>query len=491
MNLLEIVIVCPLVGAGLLLLLPSRYEEAARMIALLTSCLALLFSLFLWIEFDSSSSQFQYCVDRPWIPSANFSFALGVDGISLFFVLLTTLLIPLCLLCGWASVKTAVREYCFSFLILESSILLIFTALDLMLFYIFFETVLIPMFAVIGIWGSRERKIRAAYQFFLYTLIGSLLLLIALIAIYNEVGSLDYRVLREVTFQKDIEPFLWLAFFASFAVKVPLIPVHLWLPEAHVEAPTAGSVLLAGVLLKLGTYGLLRFSMVLFPTASFQFTPFVFLLSLLGIVYASLTTLRQVDLKKVIAYSSVAHMGVVTLGLFAYTLEGIEGSLLLQLSHGVVSGGLFLCIGFLYDRTKTRALAYYSGLVHTMPVFTTVFLIFTLGNIGFPLTSSFPAEMLAFLGTYKVNPLCAFIAATGMITGAAYSLWLINRVAFGMVKTSYFSAFADFGRREFWTVFPLVALTFWMGIFPDTFLEPIHPSALMVLEHIKSSLRVA
>ena len=484
MTLLEYILLCPLIGASAILFLPPQKARLGQVIALSVSCFTLLLSLLLWLQFDSSTSDFQFCVERPWIPSANFSFALGVDGISLFFVILTCLLTPICLLAGWTSLQTAPREYCFAFLILETSVILIFTALDLMLFYVFFETVLIPMFAVIGIWGSRERKIRAAYQFFLYTLLGSLLMLLAILALYIESGSLDYRVLRECIVSPEKQWFLWLAFFASFAVKVPLIPVHLWLPEAHVEAPTAGSVLLAGVLLKLGSYGLLRFSMVLFPQASVLFAPFVFLLSLVGIVYASLTTVRQIDLKKIIAYSSVAHMGVVTLGLFSWTLQGIEGSLLLQLSHGVVSGGLFLCIGSLYDRTKTRLLPYYSGLVQTMPVFATIFLILTLANIGVPGTSSFPAEMLAFFGTFKVNPFAGVLAATGMISGAAYSLWLYNRLIFGNIKLHAFQSFADFSRRETWMLLPLVVLAFWMGVSPDVFLTPMHPATMLVLEHM-------
>ena len=489
MSLLETIVVCPLLGAIGLLFLPSGSTATgstgrlAYSIAFAVSCWTLVLSLFLWVQFDSGTADFQFCVERAWIPSANLSCALGIDGISLFFVLLTTLLTPICLLTGWTSVQVYPKEYCIAFLVLESSVILIFTALDLMFFYVFFETVLIPMFAVVGIWGSRERKVRAAYQFFLYTFLGSVLMLLALLALYIDAGSLDYRILREFALSPEKQWFLWLAFFASFAVKVPLIPVHLWLPEAHVEAPTAGSVLLAGVLLKLGSYGLLRFSMVLFPHASLVFAPAVFLLSLLGVVYASLTTLRQVDLKKIIAYSSVAHMGVVTLGLFSWTLQGVEGSLLLQLSHGAVSAGLFLCIGSLYDRTKTRVLPYYSGLVQTMPVFATIFLILTLANIGVPGTSSFPAEMLAFFGTFKVNPLAGILAATGMVTGAAYSLWLYNRLIFGTIKTHAFQSFADFSRREVWMLLPLVILALWMGITPDVFLTPMHPATMLVLEY--------
>lgn len=484
LTLLETVVLSPLIGALLICAVPSRNPRMVQVLALLCSCCTLILSLFLWVQFDLTTAQFQFCYDRPWIPNANFSFALGLDGISLFFVLLTALLTPICLLAGWTNLQTSIREYCLSFLILETSVLLIFTSLDLMLFYVFFETVLIPMFLVIGIWGSRERKIRAAYQFFLYTFLGSVLMLIALLALYLEAGSLDYRVLRECAFSPEKQLLLWLAFFASFAVKVPLIPVHLWLPEAHVEAPTAGSVLLAGVLLKLGSYGLLRFSMVLFPYASVVCAPFVFLLSLLGVVYASLTTIRQVDLKKIIAYSSVAHMGIVTLGLFSWNIQGIEGSLLLQLSHGVVSGGLFLCIGCLYDRTKTRLLPYYSGLVQTMPVYAILFLVLTLANIGVPGTSSFPAEMLSMFGAFQVNPLSGIIAATGMISGAAYSLWLYNRVIFGTIKLHAFQAFADLSRREVCMILPLVVLAIWMGITPDVFLSPMHPATLLVLEHM-------
>lgn len=481
MSLLSCVICTPLLGSALLCLLPERHPILLKTVALWTSCLTLLASLFLWITFDSGSAQFQHIQVVPWIGNANLDVLLGIDGISLFFVLLTTLLTPICLLVGWSSVTHMHREYCIAFLCMESLVLLVFCTLDLLLFYVFFESVLIPMFLVIGIWGARARKIRAAYQFFLYTLLGSVLMLVAILSMYLQAGSTDYLTLTLCDFSEERQILLWLAFFASFAVKVPMIPVHLWLPEAHVEAPTAGSVVLAGVLLKLGSYGLLRFSMVLFPYASTYFTPLVFLMSLVGIVYASLTTLRQVDLKKVIAYSSVAHMGIVTLGLFSANVQGIEGSLLLQLSHGLVSGALFLCVGVVYDRYKTRLIPYYSGLVHTMPVYALVFLFFTMANLAFPGTSSFPAEMLCLVGSYQANTFACVVAATGMILGAAYSLWLYNRVVYGTFKPHALTHFADINRREFFTILPLLVLSVWMGVYPESFLSCMHASVVHMI----------
>ena len=394
------------------------------------------------------------------------NFVLGIDGISLFFVILTTFLIPVCILLSWTSITVYVKEYCIAFLVLESLLIAVFCVLDLLLFYIFFESVLIPMFIIIGVWGSRERKIRAAYQFFLYTLFGSVLMLLAILLLYFQTGTLDLEILYISKLSETRQLFLWLAFFASFAVKVPMVPVHIWLPEAHVEAPTAGSVILAGILLKLGTYGFLRFSIPLFPYATFYFTPLIYTMSIVAIIYTSLTTLRQIDLKKIIAYSSVAHMNFVTLGLFSLNCQGIEGSILLMISHGLVSPALFLCVGVLYDRHKTRLLRYYSGCGRTMPLFALLFVFFTMANISLPGTSSFIGEFLVFTGTYQNNSWIAFMAATGMVLGAAYALWLCNRLLYGVTKPHFITSFSDISRREFFMFLPFVISILWIGIYP-------------------------
>jgi proton-translocating NADH-quinone oxidoreductase chain M len=341
------------------------------------------------------------------------------------------------------------------------------------------------MFLIIGVWGSRERKIRAAYQFFLYTLIGSLFMLLAILLIYFQVGTTDVQILLTTEFSERRQLFLWFAFFASFAVKIPMLPFHIWLPEAHVEAPTAGSVILAGVLLKLGGYGFLRFSIPMFPEATIFFTPLVYTMSVLAIIYASLTTLRQVDLKKIIAYSSVAHMNFCTIGMFTLNVQGIEGSILLMLSHGIVSSALFLCIGVLYDRHHTRIVKYYSGLVHTMPLFVVTFCVFTLANLSLPGTSSFVGEFLILVGAYQSNTVTTFLAATGMVLGGAYSVWLFNRVCFGNLKMFSLQGFRDMDRRETFIFIPLLFLTFFMGVYPEIFLDGIHVSVIDLLTHIK------
>jgi proton-translocating NADH-quinone oxidoreductase chain M len=354
--------------------------------------------------------------------------------------------------------------------------------LDLLIFYVFFESVLIPMFLIIGVWGSRERKIRAAYQFFLYTLFGSVLMLLAILLIHFQTGTTDYQILLATEFSEKRQLLLWLAFFASFAVKVPMVPVHIWLPEAHVEAPTAGSVILAGILLKLGTYGFLRFSIPMFPEATLFYTPLIYTRSVIAIIYASLTTLRQVDLKKIIAYSSVAHMNYVTLGIFSLNLQGIEGSLLLMFSHGLVSSALFLCVGCLYERSHTRLVKYYGGAVQTMPIFSLIFLFFTLGNISLPGTSSFVGEFLILAGAFQTNPFAGTLAASGMIFGTAYSMWLFNRVIFGNIKTQSFSSFADLNRREVYMFLPFIFGVLWMGLYPEMFLEGMHVSVANLIQ---------
>ncbi len=484
--LLPTLILLPLGGSLLLSFVPSSSEKLIKVGGLLISSLTFLLSLFAWIFFDPSSTKFQFVYEAPWLGTSNIYLILGIDGISLFFVILSAFLIPICLLAGWQSIERQ-KEYVIAFLVLEALMISVFCLLDLFLFYVFFESVLIPMFFIIGIFGSRERKIRAAYQFFLYTLLGSVLMLLGILMIYSQTGTTQVELLYTQEFSELSQIILWLSFFASFAVKVPMVPVHIWLPEAHVEAPTAGSVILAGILLKLGTYGFLRFSIPLFPEASLYFTPLVFTMSVIAVIYTSLTTVRQVDLKKVIAYSSVAHMNFVTLGLFSLNPQGVEGSLLLMLSHGLVSPALFLCIGALYDRHKTRLVRYYGGSVRTMPIFSAVFLFFTMGNISLPGTSSFVGEFLVLAGTFEANPLICFLGATGMVLGAAYSLWLYNRIVFGAFKPHFISTYADLNRREFFTFVPLIVAVLWMGVYPEVFLNEIHASVSHLLQNLSSS----
>lgn len=488
-NLLLVLIAIPLLGALIILCIPKEKTKVLKSVGLWASGLTLSLSQGLWIFFDENSERFQFAWSTTEIarfPTMNASGTqtalLGLDGISVYFVLLTTLLIPLCLLISWDSIKTSVKEYQIAFLIMESALIIVFSVLDVVFFYIFFETLLIPMFLVIGIWGSRTRKIRAAYQLFLYTLLGSILMLLAILVIYSEIGSTSYEVIlaNRDKLSSERELLLWLAFFASFAVKVPMFPVHLWLPEAHVEAPTAGSVLLAGILLKLGTYGLLRFSLPFFPNASLYFTPLVYTLSVLAIIYTSLTTLRQIDLKKIIAYSSVAHMGLVTLGLFTNNLQGIEGALLIMISHGFVSSALFMCIGVLYDRYHTRLLKYYGGIAQHMPLFAFIFVFFSLANLGLPGTSSFIGEFLTLVGAVQSSFVVTVLASTGMVLGAAYSIWLCNRILFGH-STSHTMVYTDVNMRELFAFIPLISLTLIMGIYPKLFLDVMHLSVTQTL----------
>jgi proton-translocating NADH-quinone oxidoreductase chain M len=474
----------PLFGIILLFFVPDTRSDLQKTIGLCTSLLTFFLSIFLWLQFDMSSPKYQFVEKFFSVPYSNMHIYIGVDGISLFFILLTTFLIPVCLLASWDSIKIYIREYSIAFLFLEAVLICVFTVLDVLFFYIFFEAVLIPMFLIIGIWGSRERKIRAAYQFFVYTLVGSVLMLLAIMYIYYQVGTTDVQVLTSVSFDYNTQIILWLAFFASLAVKIPMVPAHIWLPEAHSEAPTAGSVILAGVLLKMGGYGFLRFSIPMFPDASIYFTPLVYTLSVIAVIYTSLTTLRQVDMKRIIAYSSVAHMGFVTIGLFTLNIQGIEGSMLLMLSHGVVSSALFLCVGVVYDRHKTRIIKYYSGLTVKMPLFSITFLFFILANMGFPGTSSFVSEFLVLVGAFKSNVFVTALAATGVIWGAGYSIWLYNRVAFGNIRTSHISEFHDLDRREFMVFVPCILLVFLMGIYPEIFLNAMHVSITHLIEQV-------
>ena len=482
--LLSNLILIPLIGSLLVLFIPSQYKETIKVTVLSFSLAEFLLSLMMWMSFDNSSSRFQFVEAYNWIESSNIIFYLGVDGISLFFILLTTLLIPICLLASWDAIKFNEKEYFIAFLAMEALVIAVFCVLDIILFYVFFESVLIPMFIIIGVWGSRERRIRAAYMFFLYTLLGSVLMLLAILYIYYQVGTTDYQILLTTTFDPEVQKLLWLAFFASFAVKVPMLPVHIWLPEAHVEAPTAGSVILAGILLKLGSYGFLRFSLPLFPYASVYFTPLIYAFACVAVIYTSLTAIRQTDLKRIIAYASVAHMNLVLIGMFVYNLQGLEGSILQQLSHGLVSGALFLCVAVIYDRHHTRLVKYYSGLAHTMPIYIAIFMFFSMANIALPGTSSFVGEFLILAGAFQTNTTVCVLSATGMILGGGYSLWLFNRVAFGNIKVQYMGAFSDVDKREFATLLPLIILTLVMGIYPEIFLDPMHLSCSNLLAQL-------
>jgi len=487
LNLLAFVNTLPLVGGLLCFLIPVQFRnDFLRAFALLISLLTFSASLLLWIGFDESSSEFQYVYSIEGLRFSNISVSFGVDGISIFFILLTTFLVPLCLLGSWEKPTIKLREYFGAFLIMEGFILIVFSVLDLLVFYIFFEAVLIPMFMIIGIFGSRERKVRAAYFFFLYTLLGSVFMLLALALIYFESGTTDYQILVANPIADNKQYLLWLGFFASFAVKVPMLPVHIWLPEAHVEAPTAGSVILAGVLLKLGSYGMIRFSLPLFPLASLYFKPLVYALSIIAIIYTSLTAIRQSDMKRVIAYASVAHMNMTLVGLFSESAQGIEGSILQMLAHGLVSAALFFCIGVLYDRHHSRIISYYGGLVLTMPVYAVVFLFFSLANIGFPGTANFVGEFLILLGTFQTNSFAAFLSATSLVLGGAYSLWLYNRLVYGNFKTQFVNYSLDLSRREFFVFLPLLVLTLGIGIYPSFILNPMHVSCAHLLQQLEA-----
>jgi proton-translocating NADH-quinone oxidoreductase chain M len=485
-SLLFNIILLPLVGAIIILFIKDTNVRLIKNVALAFSMASFTLSTLLWVLFDRSTAKFQFVEEFLWIPSSNINFFIGIDGISLFFVLLTTLLVPLCILASFDSVKIYVKEYMIAFLVMEALLIIVFSILDLLLFYVFFESVLIPMFLIVGVWGSRERKVRAAYMLFLYTLIGSVLMLLAILLMYSIAGTTDYQVLLTTPFNESLQKILWLAFFASFAVKVPMVPVHIWLPEAHVEAPTAGSVILAGVLLKLGSYGLIRFSLPLFPSATVFFTPLVYTMAAIAVVYTSLTAIRQTDMKRIIAYASVAHMNVILIGMFAMNAQGLEGAIIQQLAHGFVSSALFLCVGVLYDRHHTRLVKYYSGMAHTMPIFVTIFLFFTLANIAMPGTAGFVGEFLILVGAFQVNTTIAVLGATGMVLGGGYSLWLFNRIAYGNLKVQALKSFSDMSRREFFVQLPLIVGTLVMGIYPEIFLDPMHTSVANLIEHINS-----
>ncbi|HIJ63465.1 MAG TPA: NADH-quinone oxidoreductase subunit M [Rhodospirillaceae bacterium] len=476
--LLSITTFLPLLGAAFILTIRGDAAVVARNsrnVALMTSVVTFLVSLLVWVNFNPASAEFQMVDQARWLPGYAIVYKMGVDGISLFFILLSTFLTPLCLLSAWEAVQVRVKEYMIAFLILETMMVGMFCALDLVLFYVFFEGVLIPMFIIIGVWGG-ARRVYAAFKFFLYTLLGSVLMLLAILAMYYDAHTTDIQVLLAHRFPVYMQSWLWLAFFASFAVKVPMWPVHTWLPDAHVEAPTAGSVILAGVLLKMGGYGFLRFSVPMFPLASHDFAPLVYTLSIVAVIYTSLVALVQEDMKKLIAYSSVAHMGLVTIGIFTVQVQGIEGAIYQMLSHGIVAGALFLCVGVVYDRMHTREIARYGGLNARMPAYAIVFMLFTLASVGLPGTSGFVGEFLVLLGAFQVNSWVAAFAATGLILGAAYMLYLYRRVVFGKLTRDDLKSILDLSPREITVFAPLIVVVLWMGIYPSTFLGPMHAS---------------
>ena len=482
----------PLVGAFLILLIRDDGPAARRNIrnvALLTTAFTFVLSLFIWIGFDNNYAGFQFVEKVAWLDSG-ISYHMGVDGISMLFVILTTFLMPLCVLASWESVQNRVKEYMIAFLILETLMIGVFCALDIVLFYVFFEAGLIPMFIIIGVWGGK-RRVYASFKFFLYTLLGSVLMLLAMMAMFWQAGTTDIPTLLTHDFPQGMQHWLWLAFFASFAVKMPMWPVHTWLPDAHVEAPTAGSVVLAAVLLKMGGYGFLRFSLPMFPDASLFFQPLVFALSAIAIVYTSLVALMQEDIKKLIAYSSVAHMGFVTMGIFALNVEGIQGGIFQMLSHGLISGALFLCVGVVYDRMHTREISAYGGLVNNMPIYAVVFLIFTMANVGLPGISGFVGEFLTLVAVFKVNTWVALVATTGVILSAAYALWLYRRVVFGPLVKEGLKGLADLNTREKAIIYPLVLFVIFFGVYPAPVLDVTAASVDALVNNVTLSLEGA
>ncbi len=481
----------PLVGVAFLLCLRGDDKatlDNARWAALITTVATFLLSLWAWGRFDPASAAFQMVEERRWL-SAGIGYKLGVDGMSMPFVLLTTFLMPFCILASWESITTRVKEYLVAFLVLETLMIGVFCALDLVLFYLFFEGGLIPMFLIIGVWGGK-RRVYASFKFFLYTLLGSLLMLLAIMAMYGIAGTTDITVLLKTSFPASTQTWLWLAFFASFAVKMPMWPVHTWLPDAHVEAPTAGSVILAAILLKMGGYGFIRFSLPMFPDASLYFAPLVWTMSIIAIVYTSLVALVQEDMKKLIAYSSVAHMGFVTMGLFAMNQQGVQGAVFQMVSHGLVSGALFLCVGVVYDRMHTRDIAAYGGLVKVMPLYAVAFMVFTLANVGLPGTSGFVGEFLTLIGTFVANSWVAFFATTGVILSAAYALYLYRRVIFGALDKPSLAGMADLSAREIALLAPLALLTIYYGVHPGPILDASAASVDLLVKGVDSALSV-
>ena len=485
-GLLSGIVILPLIGAALVLILDNKETGArnARWTALWTTLITFLLSLYAWSQFDTAKSGFQLVEKKAWIGEA-IVYQMGVDGISMPFVLLTTFLMPFCILASWNSIRMRVKEYMACFLVLETMMIGVFTSLDLVLFYVFFEAGLIPMFLIIGIWGGK-RRIYASFKFFLYTLLGSVLMLLAILAMNYTAQTTDIIKLLAFKFPPQMQTWLWLAFFASFAVKMPMWPVHTWLPDAHVEAPTAGSVILAGILLKMGGYGFLRFSLPMFPDASHYFAPLIFALSVVAIIYTSLVAMMQEDIKKLIAYSSVAHMGFVTMGLFTLNAQGVQGAVFQMVSHGLVSGALFLCVGVVYDRMHTREITAYGGLAHRMPLYAVAFLIFTMANVGLPGTSGFVGEFLTLMGSFRANTWVAFFATTGIILSAAYALWLMARVVYGKLEKPALQAIPDLDLRELALLVPLVLLVIYYGVQPNAILNTSAASVEAVIKQVEA-----
>ena len=478
---LSVMLAVPAIAAILCLFLTG---EVARRVALIATLIDLALGILLWAQFDIGGAQWQFVEYQPVF--GRFGWALGIDGFALMLIMLSVFLMPICIGASWRAVTTRVPEYMAAFLLTEVLMIGTFAAQDLFLFYIFFEAGLIPMYLIIGIWGGSNR-IYASYKFFLYTLLGSVVMFIAMLYMAQTAGTTSIPALQAYGFSPGAQTWLWLAFFASFAVKMPMWPVHTWLPDAHVQAPTAGSVILAGVLLKLGGYGFLRFSLPMFPVASGQLTWLIFALSAVAVIYTSLVALVQNDMKKLIAYSSVAHMAIVTIGLFAFNRQGIEGAMIMMLSHGLVSGALFLCVGVIYDRLHTREIARYGGLSINMPRYAVFFLFFTMASIGLPGTSGFVAEFLSLMGAYQVSTWTALLCTTGIILGAAYMLYLYRRVAFGEIKADDVSAMTDVSHRELWLLAPIAAVVLWMGVYPESFLAPMRRDVGILVSRVQAS----
>jgi NADH-quinone oxidoreductase subunit M len=491
--LLSLLTFLPLAGAAIIMSVRGDDEviaRNARWTALWTSLIVFLLSLILWTRFDHASAAFQFEEKLEWLPEFGVGYHMGVDGISVLFVLLSTALTPLCILASWESVTSRVREYMIAFLVLETMMVGMFCALDFIVFYVFFEAVLIPMFLIIGVWGG-ARRVYAAFKFFLYTLLGSVLMLLAILYLWYNAGTTDIPALFQYQVPRAAQTWIFFAFFASFAVKVPMWPVHTWLPDAHVEAPTAGSVILAGVLLKMGAYGFLRFTLPLLPEASATFAPLIFALSVIAVVYTSLVALAQEDMKKLIAYSSVAHMGIVTIGIFTFNQQGLSGALFTMLAHGVVSGALFLCVGVLYDRVHSREILRYGGIAKIMPAYALVFMLFTMASVGLPGLANFVGEFLVIVGAWRVNPWVAFGASLGMILGAAYMLYLYRRVSFGKITREDLKTLLDLSPREYVVFAPLIALTLWMGIYPQPFLSFFEASVAALVARHEAALNLS
>ena len=473
----------PIIGIVVLLVHTGKKEKE---IGLLTSVLTLMEAIRLWVSMEEGTSEFQYITKINLIEEIGLRPVLGMDGISILYVVLTALLIPICILVSWDSIKIFKKEFIISLISIELLLIGVFSVLDILGFYICFEGVLIPMYLIIGVWGARQEKVTAAYYFFFYTLIGSVLMLLSIFYIYTLTGTTDYITLLGVQFNPEVQNILFLGFFASLAVKIPKYPFHIWLPQAHVEAPVAGSVLLAGILIKLGSYGFIRFTLPLFPAACVYFTPLVFTMGTLAIIYASLTTLRQIDLKRIIAYSSVSHMGVVMLAIFSLSVVGIEGSIFLQIAHGVVSSALFIIVTALYDRHHTRIVKYYRGMAVTMPLFAIMFLVFTLANIAVPLSCNFIGEFMSLLATFEVSPFIGILASLGMVLSACYALFLYNRVCFGSMSNYLLNTIdnKDLNKREFMVLLPLFFLTIYLGVYPNILLDSLHPCIQFIVSFL-------